>query len=171
MQENIDFSAFGEDAELVKNIAENPQEIYNLLLAKRRANGEAKKFREEIETFAKSQEETKTVVAEMEKLKAESSRERAMSAFKIEALKLGIRPDRLDAASRLADIPVQIENEPDKIAIEAVKTIKETFPELFKTGAPPPEVDNSGFGRVRPDPYAVARDSGDPLGMLKAMRE
>ena len=57
-----DYTKYGADGSEVKKITDNPDAVYNLLLAKRKANGEAHDYRIQLESVAKSTGQT---VAEM----------------------------------------------------------------------------------------------------------
>ena len=168
MPEEFDFSIFGEDAETVSELCDKPEDIQKLLLTKRKANAEAKTLRENLEQLQVRSEEQES---RFEQLKSESAKKLIDSRFKIEALSKGIRPDRMEAAARLANLEFTDEPDIERMVIEAVEKIEEEFPELFESEEPPPQVDNSGFGRHKGNPYIEAKQSGDAMGMLKALRE
>ncbi|RKZ30127.1 hypothetical protein DRQ36_06520 [bacterium] len=167
-EETYDYSIFGEDAETVRELSQRPEDIHKLLLTKRKANAEAKQLREALQ-------ESQTIGAQLsedfDKLKETNSRERLLFRFKIEALKEGIRPDRLEAAARIAELESEPEADSTELASKAVKSLKESFPELFRNGESIPEVDNTGFSRQPSDPFIEAKHSGDPMAMLKALRK
>jgi len=161
MNEEYDFSTFGDDADTVRELMTKPEDVHKLLLTKRSANGEAKQLREQLE---QADSLLKTRESEMEKLERDNRRELSISLFKIEALRSGIRPDRLSAAEKLID-PTEIEPE------DAIAQIREQYPELFVKGGSPAVVDNSGFSRGGSDDFEVARKGGDIMGMLKSLRK
>ncbi|HHS50393.1 MAG TPA: hypothetical protein ENN07_04680 [candidate division Zixibacteria bacterium] len=144
------------DEQIIEKIRENPEDIAKLLSAKRKANAEAKTYRERLEAVEKE-------VAELET-------SRIYDTFAIEALQARIRPDRLDVALRLAELDHSADDVSEG-ARSAVRKLKEGFPELFLDNIPPPTVDNAGFSRHKLDDYASAKSAGDPMAMLRALRK
>lgn len=161
MNEEYDFSIFGDDAETIRELISKPEDVHKLLLTKRSANGEAKQLREQLEQADSMLQERKS---EMEKFEEQNRRELMISKFKIEALREGIRPDRLDVAIKLID---PTESEPK----DAIAQIRGQYPELFTKSGSPARVDNLGFSRGGSDDFEVARKSGDIMGMLKSLRK
>ncbi len=154
-----------DDDQIIDQLAANPQDIAKLLAAKRKANAEAKLFRERLETAEEALKERETLSSEVERLRARGLRD----AFFIEALQERIKPNRLEAAFKIADLDLTAED-PATTAKAALGRLKEGFPELFAETPPPPEVDNAGFSRAKPDPLTAAKASGNTMAMLKALR-
>ncbi len=161
MNQEYDFTIFGDDADTIRELMTKPEDVHKLLLTKRSANGEAKRLREQLE---QADSLLKTRESDMEKQEEENRRELSISLFKIQALREGIRPDRLSTAIKLID-PIEIEPE------DAIAQIREEYPELFVKGGSPAKVDNSGFSRGGSDDFEIARKSGDIMGMLKSLRK
>ncbi len=161
MNEEYDFSTFGDDADTIRELMTKPEDVHKLLLTKRSANGEAKQFREQFEL---SESERQAKEAELESISEENRRALSISNLKIEALKEGIRPDRLETAVKLVEADAE---KPET----AVSNLREMFPELFIRSGSPANVDNSGFFRSGSDDFEMARAGGDVMGMLKSLRE
>ena len=158
-------SPFGEDRSTIEELMQHPEDVHKLLIAKRKANAEAKSYREQIEI----ENERDSEIENLREKIGGFQKDRVANIFKIEALKIGIRPDRLEAAARIAEIPD--DEDPMNAASKALEKLKDGFPELFKPKSPPPEVDNAGFSRARTDMFAIAKSSGDVMSMLKALRK
>jgi hypothetical protein len=161
MNKEYDFSIFGDDAETIRELIAKPEDVHKLLLTKRSANGEAKQFREQFEL---SESASQAKEAEFERVIDENRRALSISKLKIEALKEGIRPDRLEAAVKIVDADAETPE-------TAVSHLREMFPELFVKGGSPANVDNSGFFRGGSDDFEMARAGGDVMAMLKSLRE
>lgn len=158
---------FGDDTSTVQELMQRPEDVHKLIIAKRKANAEAKKYREQLEAAAKQNQEIENLQQKI----GELHQKRIGDLFKIEALKAGIRPDRLEPAAKIAELNGTENQEPQTVVSNAIKELEEGFPELFQTKSPPPEVDNAGFSRAKPNVFASAKSSGDALGMLKALRK
>ncbi|HDR90828.1 MAG TPA: hypothetical protein ENN75_01125 [candidate division Zixibacteria bacterium] len=161
MNNEFDFTIFGDDADTIRDLIAKPEDVHKLLLTKRSANGEAKQFREQFEL---SESERQAKEAELERISDENRRALSISHLKIQALKEGIRPDRLSAAVKLVEADAE---KPET----AVSNLREMFPELFIRCGSPPNVDNSGFSRGGSDDFEIAKAGGDVMGMLKSLRE
>lgn len=161
MNNEFDFTVFGDDADTIRELIAKPEDVHKLLQTKRAANGEAKQLREQLEQTLSELQERET---EMEKRSEETRRELSISNFKIEALRKGIRPDRLSAAIKLID---PTEKKPE----DSITELRMQYPELFIKGGSPAEVDNSGFSRGGSDDFEIARKNGDIMGMLKSLRK
>ena len=166
-----DFAEFGDDAETVRDLCRNPEDVYRLLKVKREANAEAKEYREKLEEVKLASREAGELREELEDVRREIHRRELRNRFEIEALKGGIRPDRLSAAAKLAELDPNSESEMEEMVSGALENLKDGFPELFRREGDLPEVDNAGFSRSRGDAYESARAKGDALGMLKALRK
>ncbi|MCK5832955.1 hypothetical protein KAH81_04700 [bacterium] len=161
---NDNTNTINDDA-LVEQLQANPEDIKKLIIAKRKANAEAREYREKLEETTKmesEQENLSTKIAELENLRLRDN-------FCIEAMRANIRPERLDAAFKIAQFD-ESDEDPSKIAIDVISQLKDGFPELFQEMLPPPRVDNAGFSRSKGDELTLARAAGDTLSMLKALR-